>query len=829
MKKKFLNLINEYFDSLFLGVIYLCSFLSIVLVPLKFLNLSSVFHKLCFISVFLWLIFRIIKNVVKKNKKLFTHVNRDVLVVNCLCFLIIFFCFLSLILDYFKYHNLINFEYLTKPILFISVIIMIALCSFGKFKKGPFILLKYLIAILSVILIGLFIFGPGRTWGGLQLGKLLTLNFSNPNSASLILTISIIILSFYFLVSKYLVEKIILLLIVFSLLVLNYFTSCRNGFIAIFLCVIFLLFFKFYHKKNNVILTAIICLPLIFLSLYFLYFAIKTKGEFYVGITNSGKDYSSRFEVWYTGLNLINFNPLVGNFNLASSGTGTFQLHNCFLDLLVSYGFITLLLTIFYIAYVFSYVSNQINNTYDIICFPVFLCVFFLGIFESIPFYAPNGIALLTLSFVGALKVPLNSKLINQGFNNKKWHNCDVLMINNVYGTGSTGKIVQDLHREYLSKGINSFVIYGRNSSFENTDKNILCIESLIEVRISQMLNKILKTQTKGFLFMTYEIIFEIKRLNPKIVHIHSLNDNFVNYKILLSFLAKNNIKTVYTNHSEYMYLGNCGGHAFDCNKFIDENCQNCPLCENKKTSNIAKNVFNEKMTLFTNFGFNNLCITSVSPWLNERSKASSIFKNFRNFTVLNCTNIKYEDYECNKLKKPLVLNVTPSVNNLLKGFDYFKKLAELNNNFDFIVLSYDEYKKELPNNIKIINGVNNKELLSKYYHDADVVVITSKKETFSMPVVEALCCGTPVVGFKAGGPESICLTDYCSFVEYGNLNELNNKLNEFILNSFNRKEIIQKATNKYSVKNVSEAYISIYKELNINFSCHPEYYSINI
>ena len=41
---------------------------------------------------------------------------------------------------------------------------------------------------------------------------------------------------------------------------------------------------------------------------------------------------------------------------------------------------------------------------------------------------------------------------------------------------------------------------------------------------------------------------------------------------------------------------------------------------------------------------------------------------------------------------------------------------------------------------------------LAEYYSLVDVTVITSFHETFSMVVAESLSCGTPIVGFKAGG-----------------------------------------------------------------------------
>ena len=37
-------------------------------------------------------------------------------------------------------------------------------------------------------------------------------------------------------------------------------------------------------------------------------------------------------------------------------------------------------------------------------------------------------------------------------------------------------------------------------------------------------------------------------------------------------------------------------------------------------------------------------------------------------------------------------------------------------------------------------------------YSAVDLTLITSQRETFSMPVAESLCCGTPVVGFDTGG-----------------------------------------------------------------------------
>ena len=101
------------------------------------------------------------------------------------------------------------------------------------------------------------------------------------------------------------------------------------------------------------------------------------------------------------------------------------------------------------------------------------------------------------------------------------------------------------------------------------------------------------------------------------------------------------------------------------------------------------------------------------------------------------------------------------------------------------------------------------------FYSLADVTVLASKKETFSMPVAESLCCGTPVVGFKAGGPESIAISQYCDFVEYGDVPALKMALIRKLEDQNINKTIISEVAKlKYSSKKMAEEYYKLYKEL---------------
>jgi len=123
-----------------------------------------------------------------------------------------------------------------------------------------------------------------------------------------------------------------------------------------------------------------------------------------------------------------------------------------------------------------------------------------------------------------------------------------------------------------------------------------------------------------------------------------------------------------------------------------------------------------------------------------------------------------------------------------------------------------------LPDNIINVGRINNQKELATYYSMADLTVLTSKRETFSMICVESLSCGTPVVGFKAGVPEQISLKEFSKFVEYGDIDALEILVREWIYKKSEIKNVIEKQAHKrYSKVNITNKYIEIYKRL-INY-----------
>lgn len=396
-----------------------------------------------------------------------------------------------------------------------------------------------------------------------------------------------------------------------------------------------------------------------------------------------------------------------------------------------------------------------------------------------------------------------------------------ILLINVSFGIGSTGKIVQSLFNEFNKLGHDTYAIYGR---YTNTvDAKIIKSGIELESKFWHLLSIFSGNLYGGMSLSTIKIKKIIKKINPDVVHLHCINGYFVNIYSLIKFLKKRNIKTVLTNHAEFMFTANCG-YALECNNWKNSQCRNCRRVKefNGKFSLNRTHYFYKKM--FNAFrGFERLSITNVSPWLTNRVMLSPIFNNYKEriSTVLNPVSARQEYSKTNPYKKyklnsdtKIILYVTADINNPEKGGQNIIKIAELckNDNYHFFIKSPTKPSFALSDNISYID--DNKDNIFDLYHYADLSLVLSVRETFSMVVAESLCCGTPVVGFKAGGPESIAIKEYTDFIEYGDISSLYISMKNNLTKNIDKQQIIKISQEKYSQEKIAKDYLDIYESL---------------
>ena len=398
-----------------------------------------------------------------------------------------------------------------------------------------------------------------------------------------------------------------------------------------------------------------------------------------------------------------------------------------------------------------------------------------------------------------------------------------ILQINNVYGSGSTGKLTQVLHKKLQEDGLDSVVLYGRGQTAH--EENVYRICSNAYGKANSIASRITGIRYGGCRQSTNRIIRLIRKEKPDIVHLQCINGNFVNIYKLITWLKESEIPTVLTLHAEFMYTANCG-HAFDCEGW-KTGCGHCPQLFKATKSLFFDRTHESYLKMAQAFsGFDEkLKIVSVSPWLKERAESSPILSGKNHCVILNGVDTEvFQRRETAALAKKHNVNHRKVIFHATamfrdeqddtKGGWYLLQLAKrmLQLPVLFVVAGKYEVSGDLPDNVILLGEIRDQIRLAQYYCLADLTVLTSKRETYSMVCAESLCCGTPVVGFCAGGPEMIALPEYSQFVPNGDMDALENCVNRWLSA---KSELLSKQMAK-AAKDVyaKEAMVRQYEEL---------------
>ena len=401
-----------------------------------------------------------------------------------------------------------------------------------------------------------------------------------------------------------------------------------------------------------------------------------------------------------------------------------------------------------------------------------------------------------------------------------------ILQVNCVYGHGSTGKITRDIHHALLEHGFESVVCYGRGPKSEACHVHRTCNE--IFGKANNLISRVTGLMYGGCHFSTRRLMRIIEKEQPDVVHLHCINGYFVNIYSLIQWLKEKKIKTVLTLHAEFMHTANCG-HALDCEKW-KTGCGNCPRLRQETLSWGIDNTalsFHKMKAAFDGF-VDTLQVVSVSPWLMERAKQSPILEMQHHSTILNGIDTTvFHPVDTAGLREELglqderiIFHATADFQddpNHLKGGYYVLRLAERlkADNVKILVAGDHPAGLQVPENVILLGKIADQHRLAQFYTMADLTVISSRRETFSLVVAESLCCGTPVAGFKAGGPEMIAVPAYSRFCNWADVDTLEENVRIMLESTGDTGEIAEIAAKKYAKETMCDNYIDLYLSMN--------------
>lgn len=344
----------------------------------------------------------------------------------------------------------------------------------------------------------------------------------------------------------------------------------------------------------------------------------------------------------------------------------------------------------------------------------------------------------------------------------------------------------------------------------------------------------IILNDLKGYEDFCYEGIWNLTTeiLNQAdIIHMHNLHGRYFDLNAIQWLSTQ--YPTIITLHDLWTLTGHCA-FPFECKKW-KSGCGECPdltiyppLYYDGTDKNWIK-----KRNIYQN---SRLFIATPSQWLmskvyesmlSEGIQESRVIPNgidtsiFRPQSKLDARNALHLP-----LDKKIILFVANGIRkNPWKDYSTLEKAIrilalEYSNNIIILGIGEDSEPLNL-NGIKVffIPYISDPALLTQYYNAADIYVHPSKIETFSLTILEARACKTPVVASNVGAiPEQI--VDGVSGYLYspGNFKELAEKMmkilhDDSLSESFRNKANVD-VKDKYSLEKMAESYLSWYKEI---------------
>jgi glycosyltransferase involved in cell wall biosynthesis len=224
------------------------------------------------------------------------------------------------------------------------------------------------------------------------------------------------------------------------------------------------------------------------------------------------------------------------------------------------------------------------------------------------------------------------------------------------------------------------------------------------------------------------------------------------------------------------------------------------------------------------------MCIVATSKWMTENAKKSALFSDFRVETIpFGLPSDIFQMHNKIKIRKKLGFPVNKFLilfgadyNTKRKGVNYLLKALELLakdvNDIELVVFGDCQLKNP---NFKQhdVGKINDEARLAEYYSASDIFIMPSIEEAFGQTAIEAMACGTPVIGFGTGGIKDIILDNKTGLLaKLKDSKDLANKIRWMFEHKkksdqmgINARDIIEK---KYTLNIQAQRYIKLYKDL---------------
>lgn len=398
----------------------------------------------------------------------------------------------------------------------------------------------------------------------------------------------------------------------------------------------------------------------------------------------------------------------------------------------------------------------------------------------------------------------------------------------NMMHVGSTGKIMFGIAEIASSLGneVHTFspIYYEKGKKMDAVEiHNHLYFGTLRETIAHYIFAEITGFHGFGSYFGTKQLIQQLKKIQPDIIHLHNLHNFTINIPELFSYIKKEKVKTVWTLHDCWAMTGKCPYFDLvECEKW-KTGCNKCLALHDYPKAYIdqVRLMWKLKRKWFT--GIDNMTLVTPSKWLANIVQESflsdypvKVIHNGIDLRIFTPSHNK-EIYQKYKIPhdKHIVLGVAFDWGKR-KGLDVFIELAKrLSNEYQIIMVGTNDVVDQiLPSQILSIHRTQDQKELASLYSIADVFINPTREDNFPTVNLESLACGTPVITFNTGGsPESI--NNHCGIcIEIDDIDNLERSIYTVCENHlFTTEKCIENAT-LFSQRDKFTEYVRLFEQI---------------
>jgi glycosyltransferase involved in cell wall biosynthesis len=313
------------------------------------------------------------------------------------------------------------------------------------------------------------------------------------------------------------------------------------------------------------------------------------------------------------------------------------------------------------------------------------------------------------------------------------------------------------------------------------------------------------------------------------VYHLHWVS-SFVDIR---RFFDRTTRPIVWTLHDMNPFTGGCH-YTRSCERYLDT-CGRCPQLGSSSEHDLSRAIFRRKeAALEPAIREERLHIVAPSHWLAEEAQASRLLGDAPIHMIPHGLDTDLfrpvpSSDAGDRLDIPpdhkVVLFIAESTDNERKGGAYLAQALKAVEVPKTTVLSIGKKRPDIQSALHHVHAgyINDDRELAALYSLADFAVVPSLQEAFGQTVLEAMACGTPVVGFAAGGvPDMIRPGETGWLSTTRSVSSLREKIYDALTSAEARKHMAQRCRDiveeEYTLGVQAKRHIELYESI---LACH--------